>query len=59
MNAQLKQEERQAALSVKQAKKKLEIRRKDVLRADTSARAEIQYGQQVCAVTVQHPCPAT
>jgi len=35
LNAQLKQEERQAALSVKQAKKKLEIRRKDVLRADT------------------------
>merc|ERR1719482_162302 len=35
LNAQLKQEERLAALSVKQAKKKLEIRRKDVLRADT------------------------
>ena len=46
MNAQLKQEERQAALSVKQAKKKLEIRRKDVLRADTSARVETRYGEQ-------------
>jgi hypothetical protein len=35
MNDALKLEERKAAIQVKNEKKKLEIRRKDVLRADT------------------------